>query len=48
LSDYMHCAEAAEYLGIHHNTIRKWAARGELPVRRNLGELLPPIQNGRH
>ena len=35
LSDYMHCAEAAEYLGIHHNTIRKWAARGELPVHRN-------------
>ena len=35
LSDYMHSAEAAEYLGIHHNTIRKWAARGELPVHRN-------------
>jgi len=26
LSDYMHSAEAAEYLGIHHNTIRKSAA----------------------
>jgi excisionase family DNA binding protein len=36
LSDYMHSAEAVEYLGIHHNTICKWAARGELPVHRNL------------
>lgn len=35
LSDYIHSAEAAEYLGIHHNTNRKWAARGELPVHRN-------------
>lgn len=35
LSDYMHTAEAAEYLGVHHNTIRKWADRGELPVHRN-------------
>jgi excisionase family DNA binding protein len=35
LSDYMHSAEAAEYLGIHHNTIRKWAASAELPVHRH-------------
>ena len=35
LSEYMHTAEAAEYLGAHHNTIRKWAARGELPMHRN-------------
>jgi excisionase family DNA binding protein len=35
LSDYMHTAEAAEYLGVHHNTIRKWAARGELQMHRN-------------
>lgn len=35
LSDYMHTAEAAAYLGIHHNTLRKWAARGEIPVHRN-------------
>ena len=35
LSEYMHTSEAAEYLGVHHNTIRKWAARGELPMHRN-------------
>ncbi|MFN7840800.1 MAG: MerR family transcriptional regulator [Pirellula sp.] len=35
LSEYMHTAEAAEYLGVHHNTIRNWAARGELPMHRN-------------
>jgi len=35
LSDYLHSADAAEYLGIHHNTIRKWAARGEIPMHRN-------------
>jgi excisionase family DNA binding protein len=35
LSEYMHTAEAAEYLGVHHNTIRNWAARGELPMQLN-------------
>ena len=35
LSEYMHTSEAAEYLGVHHNTIRNWAARGDLPMRRN-------------
>jgi excisionase family DNA binding protein len=35
LSEYLHTAEAAEYLGVHHNTIRNWAARGELPMHRN-------------
>jgi excisionase family DNA binding protein len=35
LSDYMHTSEAAEYLGVHDNTIRNWAARGELPMHRN-------------
>lgn len=35
LSDYMHTAEAAEYLGVHQNTIRKWAARGDIPMHRN-------------
>jgi excisionase family DNA binding protein len=35
LSEYLHTAEAAEYLGVHHNTIRNWAARGEIPVHRN-------------
>jgi excisionase family DNA binding protein len=25
-------AEAAEYLGVHHNTIRKWASLGDIPM----------------
>lgn len=35
LSEYLHTAQAAEYLGVHDNTIRNWAARGDLPVHRN-------------
>jgi len=35
LSEYMHTAEAAEHLGVHHNTVRKWAARGDIPMHRN-------------
>ncbi len=35
LSEYMHTAAAAEYLGVAQNTIRKWAARGDIPVHRN-------------
>ena len=35
LTEYLQTAEAAEYLGVTQNTIRKWAARGELPVHRN-------------
>ena len=35
LSEYLHTSEAAEYLGVHDNTIRNWAARGELPMHRN-------------
>ena len=35
LSEYMHTAAAAEYLGVHHNTIRKWAARGDIPMHKN-------------
>jgi excisionase family DNA binding protein len=35
LSDYLHTAAAAEYLGVAQNTIRKWAARGDLPMHRN-------------
>jgi excisionase family DNA binding protein len=30
----MSIAEAAEYAGVHHRTIRKWIARGELPAYR--------------
>lgn len=35
LSEYVKTAEAAEILGVAQNTIRKWAERGEIPVRRN-------------
>ncbi len=35
LTEYLHTAAAAEYLGIAHNTIRKWAAIGEIPMHRN-------------
>jgi excisionase family DNA binding protein len=35
LTEYLHTAAAAEYLGVAHNTIRKWAAHGEIPVHRN-------------
>ena len=34
LSEYMHTAEAAKDLGVHHNTIRKWAAPGEIQMNR--------------
>jgi excisionase family DNA binding protein len=36
LSEYLHTAEAAEYLGVHHNTVRNSAARGELSMHHNL------------
>ncbi len=35
LSDYLHTAAAAEYIGVAENTLRKWAARGEIPMHRN-------------
>jgi excisionase family DNA binding protein len=35
LSDYMYTAAAADYLGVAQNTIRKWAARGDIPMHRN-------------
>jgi excisionase family DNA binding protein len=35
LTEYLHTTAAAEYLGVAHNTIRKWAARGEIPMHRN-------------
>ena len=35
LTEYLQTAEAAEYLGVAQNTIRKWATRGDLPVHRN-------------
>ena len=35
LTDYLHTAAAAEYLGVSQNTIRKWASRGDIPMHRN-------------
>jgi excisionase family DNA binding protein len=35
LSEYVRTAEAAEILGVAQNTLRKWAKRGDIPVRRN-------------
>ena len=35
LTEYLHTAAAAEYLGVAQNNIRKWAARGEIPMHRN-------------
>ena len=35
LTEYLHTAAAAEYLGVAQNNVRKWAARGELPMHRN-------------
>ena len=35
LTDYVKTAEAAEILGVAQNTIRKWAAQGKIPMRRN-------------
>ncbi|HMO15831.1 MAG TPA: helix-turn-helix domain-containing protein [Pirellulaceae bacterium] len=35
LTEYLQTAAAAEYLGVAHNTLRKWAARGDIPMHRN-------------
>ncbi len=35
LSEYMKTAEAAEFLGVAQNTLRKWAEVGEIPMQRN-------------
>ena len=35
LTEYVQTAEAAEILGVAQNTLRKWAKRGEIPMRRN-------------
>lgn len=35
LTDYLHTAAAADYLGVAQNTLRKWAARGDIPMHRN-------------
>ena len=35
LDDYLKIAEAAEFLGISQNTLRKWADEGQIPVSVN-------------
>ncbi len=35
LTDYVKTAAAAEFLGVAQNTLRKWAARGDIPMYRN-------------
>ena len=35
LSDYVKTAEAAEFLGVAQNTLRKWAEEGRIPMHRN-------------
>jgi excisionase family DNA binding protein len=35
LTEYVKTAEAAEILGVAQNTLRKWAERGDIPMRRN-------------
>ena len=35
LNYYLKVAEAAEYLGISQNTLRKWADEGQVTVRIN-------------
>jgi excisionase family DNA binding protein len=35
IADYVKIAEAAEILGVSQNTVRKWSARGDIPMHRN-------------
>ena len=35
LTEYLHTGAAAAYLGVHQNTLRKWAGRGDIPMHRN-------------
>jgi len=35
LSDYLMTAEAAEFLGVSHNTLRTWSKQGKIPVQVN-------------
>jgi excisionase family DNA binding protein len=35
LTEYMKTAEAANYLGVSQNTLRKWATMGSIPMQRN-------------
>lgn len=35
LSEFLKTAEAAAFLGVSQNTLRKWAASGSIPMCRN-------------
>jgi excisionase family DNA binding protein len=35
LTEYLKTAEAAKFLGVAQNTLRKWAERGDVPMHRN-------------
>ena len=41
LDEYMRIAEAAEFLGVHHNTLRNWGRTGKVPEYRH------PVNNYR-
>ena len=41
LDEYVRIAEAAEYLGVHHNTLRNWGRSGKIPEHRH------PVNNYR-
>ena len=36
LSEYLHTSGEADYLGFHHNSVKKGASRGNTPIHRNL------------
>ncbi len=41
LNQYVRIAEAAGYLGVHHNTLRNWGRTGKIPEHRH------PVNNYR-
>jgi excisionase family DNA binding protein len=41
LDEYVRIAKAAEYLGVHHNTLRNWGRTGKIPEYRH------PVNNYR-
>lgn len=41
LDEYVRIAEAAEYIGVHHNTLRNWGRTGKIPEYRH------PVNNYR-
>ncbi len=41
LDEYVRIAEAAEYLGVHRNTLRNWGRTGKIPEYRH------PVNNYR-